>query len=91
MSEEIILVCALADSPMTVPGSIYTRTCSHCRRAVMIAPSGQSVLAAHPQASIVCDHCFKPDPDDAFGLAGTTQEIRNEVRNARPNLHRTRN
>jgi hypothetical protein len=94
MSEPAILVCALADSPRVVPGSIFNHHCTVCGRRVMVAPSGQRMLATiGALLSIVCEYCFEGNvkPGDEFAPAGTIDEVLDEARRAQPNLRRSRN
>jgi hypothetical protein len=55
--EPKLLVCARADAPWVVAGSTFDRECGVCRRAVMVAPSGQEYLEREPLAAIVCAQC----------------------------------
>jgi len=93
--EDAVLVCALADSPLVVPGSIFTRHCSTCNRRVMIAPSGQSLLRRLPVARILCGACFIQNAKkyDALEikLAADPQDIAIEARASVPNFWRKRN
>lgn len=94
MSEPAILVCALADAPKAVPGSIFTHHCTVCERLVMVAPSGQRALAERgDDLHIVCSPCFerRVKPGDIVRPAGTPKEIADEVRHAQPNPHRSHN
>ena len=93
MSQPTILVCALADAPRAVPGSIFHLRCTVCARSVMVAPSGQRVLTEMPRTKIVCGPCYEAcsAPGDTVQGAGTIGELRKEVRAARPNLRRHRN
>lgn len=88
-----ILVCALADAPQVVPGSIFSHHCTVCGRQVMVAPTGQRMLATMDALSIVCERCFEShvQPDDEILPAGTIDEVFDEARRAQPNLRRSRN
>jgi hypothetical protein len=89
-----LLVCALADAPQVVPGSTFDRRCTGCRRAVMIAPSGQRILRDDPAAQVLCVDCFcaHGDGKDATIRPATSlEELRHEIRSARPNYPRYRN
>ncbi len=80
--EILILMCALADAPLKVPGSAFKLTCSQCGRRVMVAPSGQKFLKAHPLARIECIECVaKKDAGklDFGGTAATGDELRREI------------
>lgn len=59
MKEPIALVCAAANSPLTVRGSSFNRRCSACQVQVMIAPSGERRLRAEPEIIIVCLGCAR--------------------------------
>jgi hypothetical protein len=93
MKEPAILVCALANALRAVPGSIFNHHCTVCDRLVMVAPSGQRMLAKIDALQIVCGPCFdkRVEPGDEICLAGTPEEMLDEVRRARPNLRRSRN
>jgi hypothetical protein len=54
---EIVVVCAFADAPLTVPGSDFSRVCSGCSKRLMVAPSGQQFIEAHPSAVVICLDC----------------------------------
>lgn len=88
MTRPVLLVCAPADSPTVVPGSIFGRRCSACDREVMIAPSGQSRLRADPGIAILCASCFlasaKCDPFE-ISPAAPIDIIGREARSAEPN------
>ena len=88
-----ILVCALADAVMAVPGTVFDHACTRCGRKVMLAPTGQRVLREKQPVRIICRLCFETEkPEDIEVMpAGTVEEIRQEVRTARPNLRRNRN
>jgi hypothetical protein len=90
--EPIFLVCAPADSPWAVPGSIFTRVCLTCFTRVMIAPSGQRFLQSHPEASVICERCIPEDEPVSFaGAAADLETLVAEIKQARPNLYRDRN
>jgi hypothetical protein len=91
--EPVVLVCAPADAPRVVPGSVFGYACVLCGRQVMIAPSGQRMLAREPGIYIICGPCYGDTvkPGDKVALAGTAEEMRDEKRRALPNLRRSRN
>ena len=96
MTEEqqpIVLVCALADAPRCVPGTVFNRWCRNCNQRVMIAPSGQKVLRKYPHAIIICPTCYAgvAAATDVLTAADTADNIRAEVRKAKPNPWRNRN
>ena len=92
MPETFYLVCAPADAPLCVPKSIFGKECSECRRPVMIAPSGQGFLRDHPDASLICSHCFaRARFTGKTQLAAPAGVIAAEKRNAVPNLWKYRN
>jgi len=65
MSKEVqYLVCQPADSPLTVAGSSFDRTCCKCMRQVMVAPSGQKMLEAAPGIKVLCLVCFNKIPEN---------------------------
>lgn len=95
MKEPAILICAPADAPMTVPGTIFNRFCATCGERVMIAPSGQRILREYPDATIQCGPCFETKPDPEITTveiaAGNLEEALREAAAAHPNLRRNRN
>lgn len=94
MSEQILLICMLADGPVAVEGAIFNRRCSACNRAVMVAPSGQRMLRQYPAAEVLCTGCFDAKEDRknfTVEPAASVEELRHEMRTARPNYHRYRN
>lgn len=56
--EEAFIVCALADQALTVEGFSFDRSCSRCKRRVMIAPSGMKQLQAEPMIQVLCVECL---------------------------------
>lgn len=84
-----LLVCATADAPRKVPGSVFGHVCSDCSVRVMMAPTGQKFLKANPDAKIVCTPCFvaraMSGPVDGIRLAGSADEMAQEIRSACPN------
>jgi hypothetical protein len=64
--DRVRLVCANALAPHAVEGSVYHHRCVLCGGNVMVAPSGQAMIAANPAIEIICGLCFQPDPDDEF-------------------------
>jgi hypothetical protein len=93
MSEQVTLVCALADAPLVVRGSTFSHRCSKCARAVMVAPSGQRLLRNRPGTKVVCDKCMLATmaADQKLAIAGSVEEVLDEARNAEPNHRRQRN
>lgn len=92
MPETVFLVCAPAEAALVVPGTIFGRQCSECRREVMIAPSGQNFLAEHPDAKILCQFCFrKLSGPVRTEFAASPAEFARERRAAVPNLWKYRN
>jgi hypothetical protein len=93
MSEPILLICAPADSPLTVPGSTFDHSCSRCRRKLMMAPSGQAFLKEHPEAEMLCHPCYVKiqEPDDEHHLAGPAEQIADELLASVPNPRLRRN
>ena len=91
MSDEIILVCALADAPLTVHGAVFDRSCSRCGRQVQVAPSGQRSLKDIPQLKIICQICYRPEEFRGFNFAGAPGEVFPEFESRRPNTRRNRN
>jgi hypothetical protein len=86
-AERVVMVCALADSPFAARASIYTRVCAKCARRLMIAPSGQAILAEHPAAIVMCLECGPPLPRGCRPTAAQLAELATAV----PNPWLTRN
>jgi hypothetical protein len=92
VNEPISLICEVAEAPLAVPGSDFSHVCGQCGRRVMIAPSGQRVLAENPgRVAILCRSCWEPEPVGVVGLAAPAREIAGEIRRAVGNLWRRRN
>jgi hypothetical protein len=89
------LICARADAPLIVQGSVLDKFCNKCGERVMVAPSGQAMLRQHPNAEIVCEVCFRAinfgEQKVEFKLASGIDQIANEIANAVPNTRRQRN
>jgi hypothetical protein len=61
--ETVILVCALADGPWCVRGSVFTFSCVHCNRRLMVAPLGQKIVRdAKGKALTLCERCARRIP-----------------------------
>lgn len=87
------LVCAPADSPRMVRGSVFGHRCTKCGVEVMIAPSGQRLLeVALLDLLIVCGPCFDKHHNGCpiVPAAGPKQMAR-ESRGALINPRRKRN
>ncbi len=91
MNEKRFLICAPANAELTVPGSRFDKCCSACGSLVMIAPSGQGVLASYPDTVILCGSCYSPLPDDSSERAASIKQMAQEVASAYPNPRRWRN
>jgi len=91
MSGAKILVCGRADAPRAAVNSDFTRFCSRCAHRVMIAPSGQRLLASHPDFEIICEECFTriDVPEDAEFRVSVS--LADEIRTAIPNPFLRRN
>jgi hypothetical protein len=50
----------LADVLLVHPQQDNSRVCSKCGCQVGIYPSGQDILARHPDTIITCNHCAGP-------------------------------
>jgi hypothetical protein len=66
-SERDRLVCARADSPKFVAGSMFGLFCADCGVEVMVAPSGQALLADR-DLRITCYECFKKLRRDEYRI-----------------------
>jgi len=88
---ETTLVCALADAPMTSPGSVFNRKCGTCGRFVMISPSGQKFIAARPHIDVklICLDCAPPVLP--FRPVVAIAQLVDDINRAIPNLRRYRN
>ena len=93
MSElPVVLVCAPADAPRMVPGTVFCHKCARCGLQVMMAPSGQKRLKREPNTEIICCYCYQLDRrPHACELAAPLEEILAERQGAMPNFWRTRN
>lgn len=89
MTKPIVLVCEVADAPRIIPGSKCDQTCSSCGRYVMIAPSGQKLIADHPDAKVICVPCVPSNVPMESHLSFS--DLIAEARSSVPNLRRTRN
>jgi hypothetical protein len=62
--EEVALVCARADGPLCIRGSVYTHVCHHCGVRLMVAPFGQKVIAESAGKAItLCERCARRLPE----------------------------
>jgi hypothetical protein len=58
-----LVVMRLDDMLLVHPDQDNSRNCSKCREPVGVYPSGQAVLARHPDTVITCQICAGPiDP-----------------------------
>lgn len=89
----VMLICARATESLTIRDSNFDRKCFHCGERVMIAPSGQRVLAeVQPTPTIICLQCsFQIKEPRLDTWAASPEEMAAERRNAIPNLYRRRN
>jgi hypothetical protein len=53
----ILVVMRLDDMLLVHPDQDNSRNCSKCREPVGVYPSGQAVLAQHPDTVILCQIC----------------------------------
>lgn len=91
MNEPYCLVCALADEPTTVAGSIFSLRCGTCGARVMTAPSGQRLLKRFPRLPILCLRCYgRIDFPHAREFAAPLDEIAREKASEMPNFWRRR-
>jgi hypothetical protein len=67
----LLIVMRQADMAVVHPRQDDTRVCARCGEPVSIFPSGQAVLAAAPDAEIVCGVCYErgDSTDDVKTLA----------------------
>src|SRR4051812_202484 len=92
--DKIVIVCLSSNAPLAVKGSTFDKTCRVCGTHVMVAPSGQEYLRAHPEAEVMCLQCFQKSNqklEDCKLAAPDKETILREVRSAEPNRHRNRN
>lgn len=93
-AEREYLICARADQPRVVPGSVFNHSCKLCRYRVMIAPSGQKLLRRKPRLVILCGPCAEQrvEKGDSLTLGEMDwNEIGREVHTAMPNFWKKRN
>ena len=94
--DAVLLLCARADSPRTIPGSRFDLHCWICRKRVMIAPSGQKVLKRYGErcVRVTCAICaaehFEAEIIRGHNINDWDEQIR-ELRTAGPNTWRERN
>lgn len=92
MSEPAVLVCAPADAPRVVRGTVFCHKCMRCGLRLMMAPSGQKMLQREPEIEIICCYCYALDQTPhACELAAPFEEILRERRTSMPNFWRKRN
>ncbi len=92
--DRVVLICQVADAPMTIAGSTFDRVCSMCSRRVMIAPSGQAQLRRDPRISIICNACidgWTVEELEKHTVAPMTAEQIAELQKPMPNFWRKRN
>ncbi len=88
--KDVVLICQKATAAMTVRGSTFDKTCSMCSQGVMIAPSGQALLARRPDAVVVCNECVtrlmaQHGPPEKVVAAASPEELRRELDDVIPN------
>ena len=86
-----VLICVPADKPLAVAGATFDKRCNRCGQRVMLAPSGQRLLARKPNVEICCLECFSPEPGDEVHAAADSETLAAELRTAGPNPWRRRN
>ncbi len=91
MADEILIVCAPADSPMAPAGSIFTRACYLCGARLMLAPSGQQFVKDHPEAKTICRRCVPENATVDLGKGPPLEDIVRDVLSAIPNPYRNLN
>jgi hypothetical protein len=92
--EPRFLICAPAHAASMVAGTTFDRDCARCRARVMVAPSGQAMLARNPETVIICFDCairMMAETGGTVEFAATATEIASEVRTVQPNTWRKRN
>lgn len=77
---EAVMVCAYADSVLTIEGSTYTRSCRDCQRRLVVSQAGERALEKEAIATI-CGACYNKlsSPFDTFETAGTTEEVMKDL------------
>jgi len=69
-----LLVMRLADMRVVHPQQITSR-CNLCNELVGIYPSGQRIMAAHPDVELICERCHNPrDVDVHYAAPGALEE-----------------
>lgn len=87
-----VLVCAPADAPRIVPGTVFRHKCARCGLRLMMAPSGQKMLKRKPNIEIICCYCYQLDrAPHTCELAAPFEEIQRERQSSMPNFWRRRN
>jgi hypothetical protein len=71
-----LVVMRHVDMVMVHPNQDNTRFCSQCGERVGIYPSGQAVLARHPDAVITCQICAGPQGPLMVLAPGAVEERR---------------
>jgi hypothetical protein len=66
---KLLVVMRLGNMQRVHPGQDNSRTCARCGERVGIYPSGQQVIAAHPEFEIVCEICIERTHVDLTFLA----------------------
>lgn len=52
-----IMICALADDSLTLPGSSFDRVCYGCGVRLQLSPEGQQQISQNPKNITVCVRC----------------------------------
>jgi len=58
----LLIVMRLANMKVVHPEQVIVR-CERCRHKVGVYPSGQRLIAQHPDIAIVCSVCHSPGPN----------------------------
>jgi hypothetical protein len=79
-----LIVMRLADMYLVHPQQDNSRVCSQCGEAVGIYPSGQAILARHPDTVITCSVCAGPmDPSTALAPGALEEPFQSQRREDR--------
>ena len=77
----MLLVVRATDLPRKHPDADWSHVCSRFNEPVGIYPSGQRVLATHPDTVIVCSVCENGSGVAAQPLPGVVKEIFESIPN----------
>jgi hypothetical protein len=90
--EEVVLVCANAYDPWVTEGTVFGANCYRCNAELMVARTGQLLLAKNPEAKTVCYQCFVAHHrGEPLAIAADHASLASEIATRKPNMWRHRN